>query len=74
MFKYVRGSIYLPLVLQADDIKLLKGYVYVTYVTNQDYKGYTVSVVVMGRVTMVIMPKKWTRGAQWRSISSASMT
>ena len=74
MFKYVRGSIHLPLVLQADDIKLLKGCVDVTYVTNQDYKGYTVSVVVMGRVTMVIMPKKWTRGAQWRSISSASMT
>ena len=47
LFKNIHRTIYLILFLQADNLKLLKCYVYVSYMTHNNCKGYKVEMLTI---------------------------
>jgi hypothetical protein len=48
LFKYIRGTIYMPLILKADSLNILKWWVNASYATHGDCKGHTGATMSMG--------------------------
>jgi hypothetical protein len=48
LLKYIRGTIYMPLILKADSLNIVKWWADASYATRGDYKGHTGATMSMG--------------------------
>jgi N-acetylglucosamine kinase-like BadF-type ATPase len=58
LLKYTRGTIYMPLVLRADILNIVKWWVDASYATHGDYRGHTGATMSMGTGSITIISKK----------------
>jgi hypothetical protein len=58
LLKYIRGTIYMPLILKADSLNIVKWWVYTSYATHGDCKGHTGATMSMGTGSITGISKK----------------
>ena len=58
LMKYLRKTLYLPLILEADDIQVIKWFVDASYGTHGDFKSHTGACVTFGKGTPVTISRK----------------
>jgi hypothetical protein len=58
LLKYVRGTVYMPLILKADSLNIIKWWVDASYVTHGDCRGHTGVTMSLGRGSVIGMLKK----------------
>jgi hypothetical protein len=49
LLKYIRGTIYMPLILRADSLSIIKWWVDASYATHGDCRGHTGAMMSLGR-------------------------
>jgi hypothetical protein len=58
LLKYIHGTIYMPLILRADSLIVIKWWVDASYATHGDCRGHTGATMSLGRVSVIGMSKK----------------
>jgi hypothetical protein len=58
LLKYIRGTIYMPLILKADSLNIIKWWVDASYATHGDCRGHTGATMSLGRGSVIGMSKK----------------
>jgi hypothetical protein len=58
LLKYIRGKIYMPLILRADILSIIKWWVDTSYATHGDCRGHTGAMMSLGRGSVIGMLKK----------------
>jgi hypothetical protein len=58
LLKYIRGTIYMPLILRADSLSIIKWWVDASYTTYGDFRGHTGAMMSLGRGSISGMSKK----------------
>jgi hypothetical protein len=58
LLKYIRGTIYMPLILKADSLNIVKWWVDASYATHSDCKGHTGATMSMGTGSITGISKK----------------
>jgi hypothetical protein len=58
LLKYIRGTIYMPLILRADSLNIVKWWVDASYATHGDCKGHTGATMSMGKGSITVISKK----------------
>jgi hypothetical protein len=58
LLKYIRGTIYMPLILKADCLNIVKWWVDASYATHGDCKGHTGATMSMGTGSITVISKK----------------
>jgi hypothetical protein len=58
LLKYIRGTIYMPLILKADSLNIVKWWVDASYATHGDCKGHTGATMSMGTGSSTGISKK----------------
>ena len=48
VLRYIRGTLYLPLIIRDDSLNIIKWWVYASFVAHPDRKGPTGAIVSMG--------------------------
>jgi hypothetical protein len=58
LLTYIRATIYMPLILRADSISIIKWWVDASYATHGDCRGHTGATMSLGRGSIIGMSKK----------------
>jgi hypothetical protein len=58
LLKYIRGTIYMPLILRVDNLNVIKWWVDASYATHGDCRGHTGVMMSLGRGAIIGMSKK----------------
>ena len=58
LLKYIRGTLYLPLILEVDDLRLISWWVDASFATHPDCKGHTGAMMSLGKEAVSAMSKK----------------
>jgi hypothetical protein len=58
LLKYIRGTIYMPLILRVDNLNVIKWWVDASYATHEDCQGHTGAMMSLGRGAIIGMSKK----------------
>ena len=58
VLKYIRGTLYLPLTLEIDDMRLISWWVDASFAVHPDCKGHSGAMMSMGRGAIMAMSKK----------------
>jgi hypothetical protein len=58
LLKYIRGTIYMPLILRADSLSIIKWWVDASYATHWECRGHTGAMMSLGRGSIIGMSKK----------------
>jgi hypothetical protein len=58
LIKYIHGTVYMPLILKADSLIVIKWWVDASYVTHGDCRGHTGATMSLGRGSIIGMSKK----------------
>jgi hypothetical protein len=58
VLRYLKSAIYLPLVLRADSLNIIKWWVDASYVYHGDCRGHTISTMYLGSGSLSSMSKK----------------
>ena len=58
MLRYLKSTLYCPLILRADNLNVLKWWVDASFATHPDMKGHTGATMSMGRGSTISMSKK----------------
>jgi hypothetical protein len=58
LLRYIRDTIYMPLILRADSINIIKLWVDASYATHGDCRGHTGATMSLGRGSVIVMSKK----------------
>jgi hypothetical protein len=58
LLKYIRGTIYMPLILRANSLSIIKWWVDASYATHGDCRGHTGAMISLGRGSIIGMSKK----------------
>jgi hypothetical protein len=58
LLEYIHGTIYMPLILRADSLSIIKWWVVASYATHGDCRGHTGAMMSLGRGSIIGMSKK----------------
>jgi hypothetical protein len=58
LLKYIRGTIYMPLILRANSLSIIKWWVDASYATHGDCRGHTGAMMSLGWGSIIGMSKK----------------
>jgi hypothetical protein len=58
LLKYIHGKIFMPLILRADNLSIIKWWVVASYATHGDCQGHTGAMMSLGRGSIIGMSKK----------------
>jgi hypothetical protein len=58
LLRYIRGTVYMPLILRADSLNIIKWWVDASYATHGDCRGHTGATMSLGRGSVIGMSKK----------------
>jgi hypothetical protein len=58
LLTYIRGTIYMPLILRANSLSIIKWWVDASYATHGDCRGHTGAMMSLGRGSIIGMSKK----------------
>jgi hypothetical protein len=58
LLKYIRGTIYMPLILSVDSLSIIKWWVDASYATHGDCRGHTGVMMSLGQGSVIGMSKK----------------
>jgi hypothetical protein len=58
LLRYIRGTIYMPLILKADGMNIVKWLVDASFVTHKDCRGHTEGTMSLGRGSIIGISKK----------------
>ena len=58
LMKYLRKTLYMPLILEAKDMQIIKWFVDASYGTHADFKSHTSACAIFGKGTPMSIPKK----------------
>jgi hypothetical protein len=58
LLRYIRGTIYMPLILRADSLNIIKWWVDASYATHGDCRRHSGATMSLGRGSMIGMSKK----------------
>jgi hypothetical protein len=58
LLRYIRGTIYMPLILRADSFNIIKWWMDASYATHGDCRGHTGATMSLGQGSVIGMSKK----------------
>jgi hypothetical protein len=58
LLSYIRGTVYMPLILKADSLIIIKWWVDASYATHGDCRGHTGATMSLGRGSVIGMSRK----------------